>query len=474
MLFEPFWGILTSMTGVLGILVSLALLMYLAYRGINVLILAPALALLAALIGGEPRLLATYSQVFMTSLGGFLAKYFPLFLLGAIFGRLMSDSGSASTIARSIVSWLGAKRAPLAIVLACAILTYGGVSVFVVAFAAYPIAVALFRAAQVPKRLIPGAMVLGAATFTMSALPGTPAVQNAIPMPYFGTDPFAAPGIGTIAGAIMLAFGMFWLNRRSRAAECAGEGYGAHPLDLHDAGPPGHTPSLAAALVPIVIVIVVNLAVTKWLIPSMDASYLAEKKYGGVTLNDVRGIWSLIVALTAAVVATVAIHWRRWSDLLSSVNQGTMSSLLPIFNTASEVGYGTVIASLAAFAAIKTFVIGIAPGNPLISEAIAVNLMAGITGSASGGMSIALGILGKSYLEMGTAAGISPELLHRVAAIASGGLDSLPHNGAIITLLGICRLTHRESYLDIFMVSVIGPLIALVAVLILGSTLGAF
>lgn len=462
------------MIGVLGILVSLALLMYLAYRGITVLVLAPVLALLAALIGGEPRLLATYTQVFMTSLGGFLVKYFPLFLLGAIFGRLMSDSGSASTIARWIVSRLGAKRAPLAIVLSCAILTYGGVSVFVVAFAAYPVAVALFRAAGAPKRLIPGAIVLGAATFTMSALPGTPAIQNAIPMPYFGTDPFAAPGIGTIAAVIMLGFGMFWLNRRSRLAELAGEGYGDHPLDQEDGSPSEHPPSLVTALLPIVLVIGVNLAVTKWVIPALDVSYLAETKYGGVTLNDVRGIWSLIVALTAAVVGAIVLHWRRWSDLMSSVNQGTMTSLLPIFNTASEVGYGSVIASLAAFAIIKTFVIGIAPGNPLISEAIAVNIMAGITGSASGGMSIALGMLGKTYLEMGTAAGISPELLHRVAAIASGGLDSLPHNGAVITLLGICRLTHRQSYLDIFMVSVIGPLVALSAVLILGSTLGAF
>ncbi len=462
------------MIGVLGILVSLALLMYLAYRGINVLVLAPVLALFAALIGGDPRLLATYTQVFMTSLGGFLAKYFPLFLLGAIFGRLMSDSGSAATIARWIVARLGAKRAPLAIVLSCAILTYGGVSVFVVVFAAYPIAVALFRAAGAPKRLIPGAIVLGSATFTMSGLPGSPAIQNAIPMPFFGTDPFAAPGLGTIAAVMMLGFGMFWLNRRSRRAESAGEGYGDHPLEHLDASPSEHRPGLMIALLPIILVIAVNLAVTKWLIPSMDVSYLAEKKYGGVTLNEVRGIWSLIVALAVAVVAAIVLHWRRWTDLLTSVNQGTMSSLLPIFNTASEVGYGSVIASLTAFAVIKAFVIGIAPGNPLISEAIAVNIMAGITGSASGGMSIALNMLGKTYLELGNAAGISPELLHRVAAIASGGLDSLPHNGAVITMLGICRLTHRQSYLDIFMVSVIGPLIALTAVLILGTTLGAF
>jgi H+/gluconate symporter-like permease len=462
------------MVGVFGILLSLGLLMYLAYRGINVLVLAPTLAILAALLGGETRLLATYTQVFMISLGGFLVKYFPLFLLGAIFGKLISDSGSAAAISEWIIARLGARRAILAVILSTAILTYGGVSVFVVAFAVYPLGIVLFRQAGVPKRLIPGALVLGAATFTMSALPGTPAVQNAIPMPYFGTDPFAAPGLGTVAAIVMFTVGALWLRHRGRRAEQRGEGYGDHPLDHQDAPLVPHRPRVLVALLPIILVVAVNLAMTKWVIPAMDVSYLAEKKYGPTTLSEVRGIWGLVAALVIAIVAAMALHWRRWADLKATVNHGTMTSLLPIFNTASEVGYGTVIASLAAFVTIQAAIIGIAPGNPLISEAIAVNLIAGITGSASGGMSIALNVLGAKYLELGTAAGISPELLHRVAAIASGGLDSLPHNGAVITLLGICRLSHRESYLDIFMVSVVGPLIALALVLVLGSTLGAF
>lgn len=460
------------MIGVLGILISLALLMYLAYRGINVLILAPGLALLAALASGETRLLATYTQIFMASLGGFLVKYFPLFLLGAIFGRLMSDSGAAAVIARSIVNRLGARRAILAIVLSCAILTYGGVSVFVVAFAVYPIATVLFREGGLPKRLIPGSIVLGAATFTMTALPGTPAVQNAIPMPFFGTDTFAAPGIGVVAGLVMLAFGLWWLDRR--AARAAGEGYGDHPMDRAESPQAERGPGLWVALLPIVAVIVINWTVTRFVIPSMDAAYLAEKKFGGVSLNDVRGIWSLIVALTIAVVLVVLLNRSRWRDLKTSVNDGTMSSLLPIFNTASEVGYGSVIASLAGFGVIQAFIMGLWPSNPLISEAISVNVMAGITGSASGGMSIALNVLGARYLELGAAAGISPDLLHRIAAIASGGLDSLPHNGAIITLLGICRLGHRESYLDIFMVSVAGPILALIVALMLGTAFGSF
>lgn len=460
------------MIGVAGILLSLVLLMYLAYRGINVLVLAPLLSLLAALLGGDPRMLAIYTQVFMVSLGGFVAKYFPLFLLGAIFGRLMSDSGSATSIARSIVAWLGPSQALLAIVLACGILTYGGVSVFVVVFAAYPVAVELFRAANTPKRLIPGAILLGGATFTLSGMPGTPSIQNAIPMPFFGTDTFAAPGLGSVAGVVMLVLGMWWLNGRARRAVAAGEGYGDHPHDL-DLSQSPHRPPLMIALVPLVIVLLVNLVMTWWVIPAMDLAYLAEPRFGRVGVNDVRGIWALVASLGLAILVAIALHWPRWRDLKGSVNQGTMSSLLPIFNTASEIGYGAVIASLAAFATVQAAVMAIS-SNVLVSEAVAVNIMAGITGSAAGGLSLALGMLGKTYAEAGAAAGISPEVLHRVAAIASGGLDSLPHNGAVITLLGICRLSHRESYLDIFMVSVAGPLAALAIVLVLGSTVGAF
>ncbi|MGE0043261.1 MAG: GntP family permease [Vicinamibacterales bacterium] len=459
--------------GVLGILLSLGLLMYLAYRGYNVLIVAPLLALLAAVIGGDPRVLANFTQVYMTSLGGFVAKYFPVFLLGAIFGRLMSDSGSASAIARSIVNRLGASQALLAVVLACAILTYGGVSVFVVVFASYPIAAELFKVAATPKRLIPAAILLGGATFTLSGIPGTPSLQNAIPMAFFGTDSFAAPGLGSIGGLVMFAFGMAWLNGRARRAAQAGEGYGHHPLEHLDTAPSVREPGLLVALAPLVLVLVVNAVMTWYVIPAMDLAYLSEPKFGATSANDVRGIWALVAALSLAIAVAIVLHWPRWSDLTGSLNQGTLSSLLPIFNTASEIGYGTVIASLAGFAVVQAALVGVS-SNLLVSEAVSVNIMAGITGSAAGGLSLALGMLSQTYTELGAAAGIDPQLLHRVAAIACGGLDSLPHNGAVITMLGICRLTHRESYFDIFMVSVVGPLVALVVVLAAGSTFGSF
>ena len=462
------------MLGIFGIILSLALLMTLAYRGINVLILAPIMAMLAVVLGGGAPLLATYTQVYMESLGGYLVKYFPLFMLGAIFGKLMDDSGSARSISHFIVAKLGQQRAVLAVVLSCAVLTYGGVSLFVVAFAVYPIAAALFRESQTPKRFIPAAIALGSFTFTMTAMPGTPAIQNAIPMPFFGTTPFAAPVLGMIGGAIMLCGGMWWLNTRVRHAISAGEGYGDHIEKLEMKTSVQSSPAFGLAITPIILVIVGNLVFSKYLIPSWDTAYLADTQYGETELKTVLGIWSIICGLVIAILTLIVLHWNRWKDLKDSVNRGTMDSLLPIFNTASEVGYGTVIASLAAFVVVRDFVVNISPGNPLISEAVAVTTLAGITGSASGGLSIALSTLGETYLQLAQAANISPELLHRVASMAAGGFDTLPHNGAVITLLAITKLTHRSSYADIFMVAVVVPIFATISVIVLGTLLGSF
>lgn len=457
--------------GLFGILLSLALLMYLAYRGINVLILAPLLALLAVLMAGDLPILATYTQIFMKSLGGYVITYFPLFLLGAIFGKIMADSGAARTIAEQIVERVGAHRAILAVVLACGVLTYGGVSLFVVAFAIYPIANALFRSADVPKRLLPAAIALGSFTFTMTAFPGTPAIQNAIPMPFFGTNVFAAPILGTVAGLIMLGGGVLWLNRRSAAAHARSEGYGQHERTAADSSLPEDMdlPGFWVAILPVISVIALNALFTYVIIPQMNATYLADPKYGATSLQSVAGIWAIIGALVVSIVLAIGLNWRRFTNLTDSINSGTMGSLLPIFNTASEVGYGAVIASLPAFAIIRDAVLGLFPTNPVASLAVAVNVLAGITGSASGGMSIALQALGEQFATMAREQGISMELMHRVTALSSGGFDALPHNGAVITLLAITGLTHKKSYGDIFVVSVAIPVLATIVVIILGS-----
>ena len=483
--------------GLVGILLGLALLVWLAMRGWSVLLLAPAAALLAAAFAMEP-LLASWTQTFMGSAAIFLAQFFPLFLLGALFGKLMDDSGSVSAIAGFMTERLGERRAVLAVVLAGALVTYGGVSLFVAFFVLVPMAQALFQAASIPRRFMPAAIALGTSTFTMSALPGTPAIQNAIPMPFFGTTPFAAPGLGIIASIIMLGFGLWWLGRAEAAARRGGEGYGAptgavvdaaaedpvvrelattarefDPAEIHRGQHSATTPPVARALLPLVVVMSVNLLMSLIVLPRLDFSFLAEERWGSTSLAAVAGVWAVVLALACAIAGLIAVNYRYFPSLRASMDAGANASVLPAFSVASLVGFGAVVAALPPFAAVRDWVLSI-EGGPLVSLAVATNVLAALTGSASGGLTIALDALGNAYMELAARNDIDPALMHRVAVIGSGTLDSLPHNGAVVTLLALCGLTHRESYFDIVMVAIVGAIIALITVIALGSAFGSF
>jgi H+/gluconate symporter-like permease len=483
--------------GLLGIFVGLALLVLFAFRGWSVLLLAPASALVAAAFGREP-LLANWTQVFMGSAASFLAQFFPIFLLGAIFGKLMDDSRSVSAVADFMTKSLGERRAMLAVVLAGAFVTYGGVSLFVAFFVLSPMAQALFRAAAIPRRLMPAAIVLGTSTFTMSALPGTPSIQNAIPMPFFGTTPFAAPGLGIIAAMIMLGFGLWWLGRAEAAARRAGEGYGAEasdaadraagdelvrerattarefdPAEIHHGDRSASAPPVLFAALPLVVVVAVNLLMSLVVLPRFDFSYLAEERWGATSISAVAGVWSVVVALAAAIITVIFCNRSRLASLRQSMDAGANASVLPALSVASLVGFGAVVAALPAFAVVRDWVLGI-QGGPLVSLAVATNVLAALTGSASGGLTIALDALGQAYMTIAAQTGLSPALMHRVAVIGSGTLDILPHNGAVVTLLAVCGATHRESYFDIVMVGIVNAILALVAVILLGTAFGSF
>ncbi|NYH98867.1 GntP family permease [Cupriavidus plantarum] len=483
--------------GLLGIVIALAAMIWLAFRGWSILLIAPAAGLLAAATAGAP-LLANWTQTFMGTAAGFVAQFFPLFLLGALFGKLMDDSGSVTAIADWMTRTLGPRRAMLAVVLAGALLTYGGVSLFVAFFVLAPMAHALFRAADIPPRLMPPAIVLGTSTFTMSALPGTPAIQNAIPMPFFGTTPFAAPGLGIAASAIMLAFGLWWLGHAERKARRAGHGYGTEmptgpdevaerPLirerasTAHDFDPAEalhgqrsvEAPGAMVALLPLAVVIGVNLTMTLVVLPRWQAEYLELPQWGETSLQALGGVWSVIVALIAAIVCLVLLNLRRLPALRDTMGAGVHAAALPVLSVASLVGFGAVVASLPGFAVVRDWVLGI-EGGPLVSLAVATNVLSALTGSASGGLTIALEALGGTYLTRAAEIGLDPAVLHRVAVMSAGTLDTLPHNGAVVTLLAVCGATHRQSYGGIVMVGIVGPMLALAAVIALGGWMGSF
>lgn len=439
------------------VLGALAFLMLVAYRGYSVILFAPIAAMLAVLLTDPSAVAPMFTGVFMEKMVGFVKLYFPVFLLGAVFGKVIELSGFAKSIVTAIIALVGRERAILCIVLVCAVLTYGGVSLFVVVFAVYPFAAEMFRQGGIPKRLIPGTIALGAFSFTMDALPGTPQIQNIIPTTFFGTTTWAAPVLGTLGGFIILTAGVSYLSWRVRVAGRAGEGYGEghinEPAPIGDDG----LANPWIALLPLAVVAIVNKALTSWIpnwyAPKTDVQ-LAMKSPVTVDTAAVTAIWAVQGALILGILAVLLLAWRPVVEKFAiGTRDAIAGALLAAMNTASEYGFGAVIAALPGFLVIADALRSIP--NPLVNEAITVTTLAGITGSASGGLSIALAAMADQFKAAAEASGIPLEVMHRVAAMASGGMDTLPHNGAVITLLAVTGLTHRQSYPDIFAVTLI-------------------
>jgi len=441
---------------VLLALLALGFLILVAYRGFSVIMFAPLAAMLPVLLTTPSAVPTVFTGLFMAKMVYFIELYFPVFLLGAIFGKVIELSGFSQSIARAIIRLVGPQRAILSITLVCAVLCYGGVSLFIVVFAVYPFASVLFREAGVPKRLIPATIALGAFSFTMDALPGTPQIQNIIPTAFFHTTTWAAPWLGTIGSLIILIGGVSYLQWR--ASRGAAEGYGTS--HINEPEPPA-TEGLAPwplAFLPLVAVGVLNKLFTD-AIPGVfgatDTVQLIGLKAPLVTqIAAFKGIWAIEAALILGILLTVALAYRT---IQSRFAEGTKiavgGALLATLNTASEYGFGAVIAALPGFLAVRD-ALGVIP-DPLVNVALSTTILAGITGSASGGLSIALSALGGQFITAAHAAGIPLDVLHRVAAMACGGMDDLPHNGTVITLLAVTGLTHKQSYPDIFVITLI-------------------
>ncbi|MFC0666850.1 GntP family permease [Azotobacter chroococcum] len=448
-------------------LAALALLMLAAYRGYSVILFAPVAALGAVLLTDPGAVAPAFSGVFMEKMVGFIKLYFPVFLLGAVFGKLIELSGFSRSIVSAAIRLLGTRQAMLVIVLVCALLTYGGVSLFVVVFAVYPFAAEMFRQSDIPKRLIPATIALGAFSFTMDALPGTPQIQNIIPSAFFGTNAWAAPWLGLIGALFVIAVGLLYLQRQRRRAHAAGEGYGSNLRNEPETAEDIVLPNPWLALSPLLLVGAANLVFTRW-IPGLYGKTHSLQLAGMAApvqteVGKITAIWAVEAALLLGILLVLVSSFRVVrSRLAEGTRTAVGGSLLAAMNTASEYGFGAVIAALPGFLVLADTLKSIP--NPLINEAITVTLLAGITGSASGGMSIALAAMSDTFIAAANAAQIPLEVLHRVAAMASGGMDTLPHNGAVITLLAVTGLTHREAYKDIFGITLIKTLAVFVVI----------
>lgn len=431
------------MLGVLGVLIAIALIIYMAYKGWGI-IPASLLCALIVVITNNGDIWKSLSVDYINGFKYFAGSFFLIFVLGALFGQVMGDSGSANAISYKLLDWFGQSRAILVVVLATSILTYGGVNLFIVIFTVYPLALILFKAADLPKRLILGTVGIGAGTFTMTAMPGSPSIQNLIPAQVLGTTATAAPLMGIICSALLFGLGWWYIETQAKKARANDEHFVPGPRDNIEKismADPSKLPNWIVAFLPLLIVI----AVIILLRGKLDAIY-------GVN-----------IALAVGIILTYLFNWKRFSSPLKTLNEGCSNSVMALINTSAIVGFGFVVQNVPAFQAFVKFALGM-QFDPLVSAAVAVNVVAGITGSASGGLTIFMKTMGPAFLQTG----VDPEALHRVASIASGGLDSLPHSGAVITLLMVMGLTHKEAYKDMGVVTVIIPLIVTAVAVFIG------
>lgn len=431
-------------TSVLGILVSLAFIIVLALRGWHIIVLAPLAAVIAALFSNL-NVLETLTGPYMTGFTNYARRFYLIFLMGTLFGKFMEDSGAARSIAQAILKLIGGgTEKPLRVLVAFALvpmaLTYGGVSLFVVIFTVLPIARHLWQEADIPWHLFMLSFVFGAASMTMTMLPGTPQIQNLMPTKYMSSTPASAPVLGLIGAAVVFAINVLYMRYCVGKFKREGEHY-APPLGGVSATPADRgTPHAGLSLVPMAAVLVfLNVPAVK-----VDVIY----------------------ALGIGILVTTALFWSRFSNLVDTITRGAANTVVPIVNTCADVGYGMAIASTAGFRVVSAWLLTL-PMHPIVSLSIATNVMAAITGSASGGMGIVLETLAPKYLALG----LSPHLVHRIVVMSAGCFDAMPHNGAVITMLAVAGLTHRQAYKHIFIGHVLATLVALLIVIPLGIVL---
>ncbi|PLW70731.1 GntP family permease [Pseudohalioglobus lutimaris] len=441
-----------------GLLGSVVLLIWLALRGVDIIFAALLCSLLVILTNGLPLAQGLTEYFSFGPLGAFTfaGKFFLLFAAGAMFGRVMGESHAAASIALALVKKLGAHRALWITTLACALLTYGGVVVFVVIFAMYPLGLKLLQEADIPKRLFCAALALGSGTFTLTALPGTPSIHNVIASVALGTDLFAGFWLGIAGGAMMFGGGIWYLERQRKLAAERGEGFVPGPRDkITDVGE-GGCPHWVAACLPLVAVlltIIMPRVFMQVLTPETMAGDAAPIRLLQFAANQ-PVVWPSIALFCGTFLAVVLFPTMR-RHALHVVGAGTQDSIMPLINTAAVIGFGGVVTQTAVFAQSTQWVLD-SSLPPLVSTFFSVSLVSAITGSASGGLQIFMQTMAPAYLEMGMEA----ETLHRIATMASGGFDSLPHCGAIIAMLTITQLTHKDAYRDVGMITVVIPVLS--------------
>lgn len=412
------------MLSVIFVILTLALVMFLVFKKVNIVIASIIASIVLAVLDGQ-NVVTAMSETFMTGTANYVKNFFLLFFVSALFGKVMESTGAAAAIARGLANLLGEKFAILGVLFAGMVLTYGGISALVIAFTMYPLTLAVFKRANMPRRLIPGAIAAGCFTFAAAALPGTPQTLNVTPIPYLGTTVTAGAAIGII-GIVMICVYMYWEAARARAA---GDGFVADTATLETmarADEMGANINPFVALIPILVIIVLLV---------------------GLQIN-------VLISMLAGSLVCVLLFFKNVKNVSGLLGDSIQSATNAAITTGCIVGYGSVVSASTGYATLSAALLSL-DAPPLISYGLTTTILAGAAGSGTGGLAIALENLAPQYLAMG----IPAELLHRIGCLSAIGLDSLPHCGAVVVLLTLAGMTHKDSYKQIFVTTVVITLI---------------
>ena len=426
------------MLSVIWVVLTLVIVVILAFKKVNIVAISVLAAAVLALLDGQ-NLLTALTEDFMSAAAGYVQSYLLLFSISALFGKFMEVTGAAASIAKFLARLLGPRFAIVGLVLTGAILVYGGISSLVIAFTLYPIALALFQKADLPRRLIPGAIAAGCFTFAASAFPGTPQQMNVIPIPYLGTTVMAAPVLGIICGVIGLSLACIYMYWEGQKARKNGEHFVADAsimLTIEASAQTGENIHPFIAFLPMLVTIVLLIFFS----------------------------CNVLLAVLIGTLLCAVLMRKSLKDIRGCISAAVQNAGMACIFTGAIVGYGAIVRESSGYAVLSQALTNM-DASPLLSFSLATTILSGAAGSGSGGLGIALDAMAADYL----AQGVPAEVLHRVGALAAIGLDSLPHNGAVITLLTLCGMTHKDSYKQIFVTTVVITCFVFLLAVVLGN-----
>jgi len=423
------------MLSVLAIVIPLLLLVFLIWKRVNIAVSAILCTGLMALLSGL-NVYDCLTNDYMAAFVGYIKSYWPVIFLGASFGKAMQLGGGAEDLANWLTSKLGTKYTMIVLCATTLVLAYGGVSCYVIVFVMYPIALNMFKKADLPRHLIPAIVAAGAFT-AVNIGPGSPSVVNNIPVKYLGTSAAVLPLYSGILAVSFFGLATAYCIWQERVARKKGEHFSAdaQTLKMMEEYESKEHGNGVIAFIPLALVVI--------------------PLFFGV---------DVLLTLLAGWIAIAILYWKKIDNKIEILNCGVSDAMGAIVATSAVVGFGGVAKLTAGYTTLVNIATGMG-GSPLLSFSLGTSLLSAACGSGSGGLTLALETLAPKYLEMG----VSPGILHKIASCACITLDSLPHNGVMVTVLACCGLTHKEGYKHLFAITVVGSIIILIEAIILAS-----